>query len=97
VRIRIAKAATPGTAKRLGRAVSLRTDWETIKFAVMENLLRQKFANPALRWQLLATGSATLHEGNSWGDRIWGECPLGVGENHLGRLLMKIRDELRAA
>jgi predicted NAD-dependent protein-ADP-ribosyltransferase YbiA (DUF1768 family) len=34
-----------------------------------------------------------LIEGNWWGDTYWGVCN-GVGENHLGKLLMKIRDYL---
>lgn len=34
-------------------------------------------------------------EENSWRDTYWGVCK-GVGENHLGKILMKIRDELIA-
>ena len=61
----------------------------------MRDLLRQKFAREPLRSQLLATGEAKLIEGNHWGDTFWGVCR-GQGENHLGMLLMKAREEIRA-
>jgi N-glycosidase YbiA len=85
---------TPGEAKKRGRGVPLRPDWEQIKLSVMLELLRKKFSNPELRDMLLATGDAELIEGNTWGDRFWGVCN-GVGENHLGKLLMQVREEKR--
>ena len=85
-------ATTPGQAKKLGRRVDLRPDWESVKLLIMENLLRQKFSNPGLRQKLVDTGISTLVEGNTWGDTFWGQVN-GVGKNHLGRLLMKIRSE----
>lgn len=92
----IRQAPTPGLAKKLGRAVKrLRSDWDTQRLTVMLDLLRQKFAHPELRELLLATGDADLVEGNYWNDRYWGSVD-GVGENHLGRLLMKVRKELRS-
>ena len=90
----IAAAPTPGQAKRLGRKVNLRKDWEEIKLDVMKTALRQKFSKPGLRQMLLDTGDAELIEGNWWGDTYWGVCNV-VGENHLGELLMEIREELR--
>ena len=81
---------SPGDAKRAGRRVALRADWEAVKLDVMADLLRQKFAADPLRSKLLATGTAELIEGNTWGDRFWGVCG-GVGENHLGKLLMATR------
>lgn len=85
----------PQDAKRLGRRVPLRPDWEKVKFGIMENICRAKFQrNPALLEKLLQTGDAELVEGNSWGDRIWGVCR-GSGENNLGKILMKLREELR--
>lgn len=94
VRKHIASAKTPGEAKRLGRRVELRSDWEDIKLKVMKHGLIQKFAEPELRNPLLRTGDAELIEGNWWGDTYWGVCN-GVGENHLGQLLMEVREELR--
>ena len=85
---------TPGDAKRLGRRVTIRADWDDVKLAVMEVLLVQKFSNPELGRKLLATGDRHLIEVNSWGDRFWGVCE-GKGENHLGRLLMETRSKLR--
>jgi predicted NAD-dependent protein-ADP-ribosyltransferase YbiA (DUF1768 family) len=60
----------------------------------MEEILRMKFADERLRDKLTSTAPVELVEGNWWGDTFWGVCK-GVGENHLGRLLMKIRDEGR--
>lgn len=80
-------------AKRFGRTVKLRADWDKVKLAVMEDLLRQKFSDTDLRQKLLDTGEEELVEGNTWNDTFWGRCG-GVGENHLGRLLLKIRSDL---
>lgn len=94
---RILAAPTPGEARRLGRQAPLRADWEQVRLGVMERLLREKFADPDLRARLLATGDALLQEGNWWHDRFWGvDERTGIGENHLGRLLMALRDELRS-
>lgn len=84
----------PNAAKRLGRRVSLRPDWETVKYDVMYEICMAKFTqNPGLLSKLFDTGDAELIEGNTWGDRIWGVCG-GIGENHLGKILMRIRSEL---
>jgi ribA/ribD-fused uncharacterized protein len=89
----------PGKAKREGHKLHLRADWESIKFQVMEDCLRSKFSNPDLRSKLLATGDAELIEGNTWGDTTFGQVrtPDGqwVGQNRLGKLLMKIREEIK--
>lgn len=84
-------------AKRLGRQVQLRPDWEEVKVSIMESIVRAKFSqNADLAVRLLATGDAELVEGNNWGDTCWGvDVRTGKGQNHLGRILMKIRDELR--
>ena len=92
-RIAISKM-TPGQAKRAGRKVYMRSDWEEIKIDIMILLNLQKYENPQLRATLLATGDAKLIEGNTWGDRFWGVYA-GKGENHLGIILMEIRDGLR--
>jgi ribA/ribD-fused uncharacterized protein len=87
-------ADKPGYAKRLGRMITLRKDWEQIKLDVMYELLSQKFNYPDLGAKLLATGDTDLVEGNHWGDHFWGVCR-GKGENHLGRLLMQVRHDLK--
>lgn len=93
---RIARAPTPAAAWRLGRAAPERSDWPYIRLEVMRDLLRQRFADPERARRLLATGDAELVHGNPWRDTFWGVWQ-GVGENHLGRLLMALRDELRRA
>jgi len=90
LREKIRLAEKPGDAKRLGRALALREDWESIKLDVMREVLRRKFSNPSLKERLLATGSAELVEGNTWNDTFWGVCD-GKGENWLGKLLMELR------
>lgn len=94
LRKQIALATTPGRAKKMGGGLAFRNDWEEIKLDVMEMLLRQKFAKGSdLAAQLVSTGERELIEGNHWHDVFWGVCK-GKGQNHLGRLLMKIRGEL---
>ena len=96
------RAATkPGEAKRLGRRVTVRSDWDDIKLKVMEELVRQKFnRHPTLAAKLVATDDAELVEGNGWGDRFWGVSPVGstgTGFNHLGRILMKVRADMQVS
>jgi len=93
-RATVREALTPGLAKRLGRQVHLRPDWEDVKLAVMADLLRQKFDRPPLAKALLETGDEELVEVNYWRDTYWGVFH-GTGENHLGRLLMERREQLR--
>ena len=84
----------PLRAKRMGKEIRLREDWSDVKLQVMEFFVRQKFLqNPDLRRKLINTGSAYLEETNQWGDTFWG-VSRGVGQNHLGKILMKIRKEM---
>lgn len=88
-------ASTAGKSKRLGKTVTLRSDWDEIKDELMEDILFHKFRQGAgLASQLIATGDAELIEGNSWGDEYWGVCN-GIGWNKLGKMLMKLRDQLK--
>ncbi len=90
----IRNALTPGDAKRLGRTVSMRPNWEDTKLEAMKMLAYSKFVtHPLLAEKLRATGTAELIEGNTWGDKFWGVCD-GEGENHLGRILMAIREHV---
>jgi ribA/ribD-fused uncharacterized protein len=85
----------PSEAKRKGRRVQLRPDWEEIKADVMYMVVFAKFSqNQDLRDKLINTGDAELVEENNWGDRIWGTVS-GKGKNLLGKILMKVRDELK--
>ena len=98
----IAAAATPGLAKRMGRNVKLRPDWEKIKVDVMRLGLILKFTDAELAEKLIATGDEELVEGNWWHDNTWGnchctECSRKGGRNLLGMLLMEVRKELQYA
>lgn len=93
-RNKIAKAKTPGAAKRLGRALDLRKDWDEVKLEYMRLGLMQKFYNNKdLAKKLIDTGGEFLVEGNTWDDTFWGVCN-GKGRNNLGHLLMIVRDIL---
>ena len=86
---------TAGQAKRLGRKIPIRADWNFIKNTQMLFVVRAKFVyNHGLAKQLLATGDSILEEGNTWGDKYWGVCE-GEGLNWLGNILMHVREELR--
>lgn len=84
---------TPDQAKKAGKLVDIRLDWEAIKVDIMKELLKEKFSQEPEKSILLSTGNEELVEGNWWGDRFWGQCPIGNGMNWLGKLLMEIRNE----
>ena len=92
-RLSVKYSGGPGNAKRRGKEITKRDDWDLVKLTVMEDILRIKFSKKALQEMLLLTEGYELVEGNYWGDVYWGVCK-GKGENHLGKLLMKIREEL---
>lgn len=95
---RVAASDEPRDAKRAGRTVALRGDWEQLKVAVMLDGLRRKFADPALRLRLVLTGTAVLQE-DSKHDFEWGARDREGGwdgGNLLGLCLMQIRRELHA-
>lgn len=89
-------APTPGAAKRLGRTVTVRPDWDDVRVEIMLDIVRYKFEDRDLATLLIGTGETELIEGNTWGDTFWGvDLATGEGENHLGLILMQVRDELR--
>jgi N-glycosidase YbiA len=97
----ILQAPTPSAAKKLGRSLPLRPDWEDIKDQVMLVCLDLKFnpeTQPELVSKLIATAPETLVEGNTWHDQYWGVCNCpkhrSTGENHLGNMLMFVREKL---
>lgn len=93
VRITMSVCPTAKDAKRYGRKINLRSDWEDVKVDIMYDILKAKFSNPILAQKLLDTRDEELIEGNTWGDTFWGVCK-GEGKNNLGRLLMKVRSEI---
>ena len=85
----------PSMAKRKGRKVPLRYDWEKVKDNIMYEICLAKFSqNEDLRQKLLDTGNEYLEEGNTWGDTYWGTVN-GKGKNKLGKTLMKVRECLK--
>lgn len=88
-------AISAPAAKKLGKTVELREDWEAIKVEVMRAVVSAKFEqNPDLAKLLIATGDKHLEEGNHWGDRFWGTVN-GAGQNMLGKILMEVRSKLQ--
>lgn len=85
---------SPAEAKKLGREIKKRPDWNTVKLSIMREVVLLKFRqNEDLAYQLVCTGTEELVEGNWWGDRFWGVDE--YGENHLGKILMDVRSLLR--
>lgn len=84
-------------AKREGRKLTLRRDWEMVKDEIMEEIVLAKFSqNPKLAKKLTDTGDMELVYGNRLKETYWGvDEESGVGENRLGKILMKVRELLR--
>lgn len=100
LRQRIASIPKASKARAEGQLVPLRPHWEDIKVAMMYQACYAKFSqNIDLREALLETGNKYLEETNYWADRIWGVCHVNgepVGKNLLGKVLVTVREELRA-
>jgi len=106
-RIEIANIQSPYEVKKAGKSLVLRSNWESIKYAIMLSLVRNKFDNnPILRENLINTYPEELIEGNHWHDNIWGICycdlcserrsyDLIIAYNMLGKILMHVRFEHR--
>lgn len=88
---------TPAIAKRRGRSAKvtafLHPEWDQLRIDVMTGLIRAKAHIPQIMSKLMDTGDAHLEEGNWWGDEFWGVYN-GRGLNHLGRIWMRIREEI---
>ena len=92
---------SPSKAKLEGRHCNLRKDWEEIKYQIMYDVVKAKFEqNSNLKKLLLDTDNEELIEGNWWHDNCWGDCSCDrckdiKGQNNLGKILMKVREELK--
>lgn len=87
-------ASDPIKAKMIGRTLQLRSDWEEIKTDIMYKAVKAKFSqHPDLQEILLGTGNRTITEHAR--DRIWGDGGDGSGENRLGKILVRVRTEIR--
>lgn len=93
----IRTALTVGQAKRLGKFVDQTSNFETNKLTIMERLVEDKFAcNLRLKVKLLMTGTADLVQKGGIGPKyqFWGVDDTGIGENHMGKILMKVRNRI---
>jgi ribA/ribD-fused uncharacterized protein len=98
VRDACATCKTGGEAKRYGRTIPVRSDWDEIKVPVMKAILEMKFSQPYFKKRLLEVTEPIVEE-NHWHDNFWGDCICDkcknvVGQNHLGKLLGEIKKEL---
>lgn len=84
----------PEKAKQRYSAIPGRSDWQKCQTAVMEEVVSLKFRqHPELKEMLAATGQRRLINGSKK-DTYWGVNPITwKGENRLGLILMKIRNE----
>jgi N-glycosidase YbiA len=93
---RVRQALTPGQSKKIGQTLTLRPDWEEVKYEVMLKALRVKFERDPLRALLISTGGREIYEDSPY-DKIWGTGVLGgigTGQNLLGKALMQVRGEM---
>lgn len=84
---------TPGEAKKLGRTIEIIDGWDSMKLDVMKELQIIKYTQPKFRDLLIQTGDRYIEETNNWNDVFYGVCN-GIGENHLGKIIMDIRKTL---
>lgn len=93
----------PVRVKQMGKKEpNLPSNWDSISYDIMNEILRVKFSVPALAEKLIATGDAYLEEGNRWHDNRWGRCTCEKcrdkeSRNWLGNILMDIRAELQSS
>lgn len=89
---------SPHDAKVIARRnfEHVRKDWSLVKLEIMEEIIRTKHAqHEVVRDALVESGDLFMIE-NSHKDSFWGRGPDWKGENHLGRIWMKIRSELHS-
>ena len=85
----------PGKIKSMSKHVVAVKGWVSIKIDVMKECIKKKFMQEPYRQLLIDTGHVHIQEGNHWYDAYWGvRTDTGKGQNHLGRIIMDIRDEL---
>ena len=88
--------SNPAQIKRESKNVILRKDWDIVKDDIMWECQKQKYSQEPYRQKLIDTKNEQIQEGNYWGDTYWGvDLKTGKGENRLGKMIMKIRGELR--
>lgn len=103
----IMKTDDPASHKQLMKKIKVQTDaWDNIKCELMEKIVLSKFQqNDDLKQTLINTNGKLLAEGNPH-DNFWGvgisiynkniwNTKMWKGSNKMGKILMKIRDNLK--
>jgi len=96
-RARVRELPVAAAAKRYAKKhqAKIRPDWDEIKDEAMQRALRAKFTqHESLRDLLIGSGDEKIEE-DSAKDYYWGTGADGSGQNKLGKMLMRLRDELR--
>ncbi len=94
---KILKARSAHDALKLARANTAKfpNNWDDVRFDIMTDIVRHKVQqHPYVQYKLMLTGKRLLIE-DSFRDAVWGWGPRKTGRNELGKIWMKIRDELR--
>lgn len=94
----IRAAKTPEEAAALGRDPSrtVRSDWQKAKMEVMREAVFTKFlTHLEIQAKLVETGDDSIVE-DSPTDRYWGCGTDKTGSNHLGKILMQVREQMRS-
>lgn len=86
--------STPKKAKQLANSVELRDNWENIKFYIMLKAIRAKVEHHSSIKKLLLETENSLIAENSPYDYIWGLGANGTGQNLLGKIWVRVRNEL---
>jgi ribA/ribD-fused uncharacterized protein len=90
----IKKSPSPWAAMQIARENSklVRKDWGDVKVSIMQYLVRVKLEQNIDVQQILAkTGDRQIVENSPW-DSFWGCGPDGKGENTMGKIWMKVRE-----
>lgn len=97
VKEEVRKAKSPLEAKYLANEVYRdikRKDWEKIKMEIMYKVIKAKVEqHEEVKNKLVETGDLEIAE-NSPVDSFWGLGKDKKGENQLGKILMRVREEV---
>ncbi|MBI5044583.1 MAG: NADAR family protein [Candidatus Levybacteria bacterium] len=93
----IKSAGSPLKAFEIGKKYKpqRRSNWDETKVSVLQKIIAEKVKqHDEVRKALLATGNEEIIEDNPLDD-FWGNGKDGNGQNHMGKILMRIRNELQ--
>jgi ribA/ribD-fused uncharacterized protein len=90
---KIRLATNPVEAKKLGKEVRQRSNWNQINLDVMRKVVEAKFTQHLDLAKKLKAVQGEIIEENYWRDTFWGTFE-GKGENNLGKILTQIRQTL---